>query len=152
MPRSFVRLDPKVLNNPAPLGSSNASVAVLLWALGAALAGLATFCCGSPTAILSISAPSSAIAGSPFTVTVTATVSGHQDNIFNSPIHFTSSDGAAVLPADYAFSTVDAGSHTFTGVILSTAGSQSIKVTDVIAPSISATVNLNILVAATVSE
>src|SRR5262249_54182286 len=43
--------------------------------------------------------------------------------------HFTSSDGAAALPADYAFTAADAGAHTFS-VTLNTAGTQTITATD----------------------
>src|SRR5262249_27218818 len=43
--------------------------------------------------------------------------------------HFTSTDGAAKLPADYPFVAADHGTHTFT-VTLNTTGSQSITVTD----------------------
>jgi hypothetical protein len=87
-----------------------------------------TCSCGNPHAILNFSAPSTATAGSPFTVTVTATVGGKRDTIVNSVIHFTSSDPAAVLPDDYLFTPADAGSHTWTnGFILETSGGQTIS-------------------------
>ena len=57
------------------------------------------------------------------------------DNIatgYTGQVHFTSSDGAAALPAD---STLTSGVKAFTG-ILKTAGVQSITATDTIAPSI----------------
>jgi adhesin/invasin len=114
------------------------------------MAGLVAFGCGSPAANLEISAPTSAIVGSPFTVTVTAMVDGRRDTIFNSPIHFISSDSTAVLPADYAFTAADAGSHTFiNGVTLMTAGIQIITATDIIAPSITATANVTVTEATT---
>src|SRR5579862_897004 len=106
--------------------------------------------CGNPTATLQIIAPSSAIAGSPFTVTVTAVVNGNRDKIFNSIVHFTSSDSSAVLPLDYRFTSADAGSHTFTnGITLMTKGNQSIKATDTVASSISATANVAVSATAT---
>jgi uncharacterized repeat protein (TIGR01451 family) len=83
-----------------------------------------------------ISAPASATAGSPFSVTVTAqdaannTVTG-----YTGTIHFVSSDSGTgvVLPTDYTFVAGDNGSHTFTnGVTLVTAGSQSITVNDTV--------------------
>ena len=40
-------------------------------------------------------------------------------------VHFTSSDGPAVLPANYTFIAGDNGVHTFTTVTLKTAGTQS---------------------------
>src|SRR5205823_12045838 len=55
-----------------------------------------------------ISAPAGSIAGSPFTVTVTAldqnnkTVTGYAGTI-----HFTSSDSTAGLPVNYTFTTAD---------------------------------------------
>jgi len=146
----FVRLCARFSGKSARLGLGNILAARLLWALSAAMAGSVAFGCGSPAANLEISVPSSAIVGLPFTVTVTAMVDGRRDTIFNSPIHFTSSDSAAILPADYAFTATDAGSHTFTnGVTMMTAGSQSIKVTDVIASSITATVNFTVTAATT---
>lgn len=109
------------------------------------MAGLGACSCGSPVANLTISAPLSVVAGSPFSITVTAMVDGRRDAIFDSPVHFSSSDGAAVLPIDYAFTAADEGSHTFGNVILMTAGTQSIKVTDNIAPSLNATTNVKVM-------
>jgi hypothetical protein len=81
---------------------------------------------------LSIIGPSSATAGSPFTITVTAL--DPYNNVATSylgTIHFTSSDTQAVLPADYTFVAGDNGKHTFTnGVTLNTAGTQSVTATD----------------------
>jgi hypothetical protein len=46
-------------------------------------------------------------------------------------IHFTSSDGAAVLPGDYTFLAGENGTHKFTnGLTLNTTGSQWVKATD----------------------
>jgi hypothetical protein len=103
------------------------------------------FGCGSPTANLEITAPSGAIVGTPFTVTVTAMVNGRRDTAYNSPIHFSSSDSSAVLPPDYGFTAADAGSHTFTnGVTLMSVGNQTVKATDVFAASLSATANVTV--------
>jgi uncharacterized delta-60 repeat protein len=46
-------------------------------------------------------------------------------------IHITSSDGQAVLPADYTFMAADAGQHSFSAT-LKTAGSQSLTATDTV--------------------
>ncbi len=114
-----------------------------VWMLSAAMAALLACSCASPVAILEMSAPSSVVAGSPFTVTVTAMASGRRDTIFNSPIHFSSSDGAAVLPEDYKFIAADAGSHTFTNAVtLITPGSQSLTVTVPSAHTFTATANI----------
>jgi hypothetical protein len=77
-----------------------------------------------------VSAPASATAGTPFTITVTAKTAGNQlDAVYTGTIHFKSSDGSAVLPPDYTFTLADAGSHTFT-VTLNTTSSQTITATD----------------------
>jgi hypothetical protein len=84
-------------------------------------------------------------AGSPFSVTVTATVGGKRDTVINGAIHFTSSDPAAVLPPDYGFTPSDAGSHTWTnGFILMTPGNQTVsaKIDDI--PGINGTVNVTV--------
>lgn len=84
--------------------------------------------CATTHAILTFTAPSTAIAGTPFTVTVSVTYQGKPDVVINSRIHFTSSDPAAILPGDYYFTPTDAGSHTFNnGFILSTPGTQTIS-------------------------
>jgi parallel beta-helix repeat protein len=77
-----------------------------------------------------VASSTSAIAGTPFSVTVTAEDPfGNVSSGYAGTVHFTSSDTAALLPIDYTFVAADAGSHTFT-VILYTAGSRSITVTD----------------------
>jgi beta-glucanase (GH16 family) len=80
-----------------------------------------------------LTAPASVTAGSPFNITVTAfDAYGNVATGYLGAIHFTSSDTATgvVLPADYTFTTKDLGRHTFTGVILKTAGLQTITATD----------------------
>lgn len=89
---------------------------------------LASSGCGTTHAVLNFTAPRTAIAGSPFTVTVAVTINNHPDTVINSRIHFTSSDPAAVLPQDYYFTPADAGSHTWTnGFTLVTSGNQVIS-------------------------
>ena len=95
--------------------------------LAVACAGLITLGCGTTHATLSFIAPSTATAGSPFTVTVNVVYQGKPDTAINGRIHFTSSDPGAVLPGDYYFVHADAGSHTWTnGFILTTPGNQTI--------------------------
>jgi hypothetical protein len=93
-------------------------------------------------ATLVINAPASVVAGAPFTATVTAMYEGHIDTVIDGPIHFTSSDPAAVLPTLYVFTTADAGSHTFTGLLLNTPGNQTMTVSDYDATPIAGTVNI----------
>ena len=54
---------------------------------------------------------------------------GNTVSTYTGTVHFTSSDLAAALPADYTFVASDAGSHTFTAT-LNTDGTQMITVTD----------------------
>jgi hypothetical protein len=116
-----------------------------LCALSAAVAGLLTFSCCGTYATLHLAAPSSAVEGSPFTITVSATIGTSPDKIINSPVRFSSSDSAAILPPVYYFNANDAGSHTFTdGVTLMTAGSQSITATVIGASGLTATANVTV--------
>jgi sugar lactone lactonase YvrE len=77
-----------------------------------------------------VSAPASTVPGSSFSVTVTGldalniTVPG-----YTGIVAFSSSDGAAVLPANYTFTTGNAG-QAILSVTLNTPGSQSITLTD----------------------
>jgi hypothetical protein len=74
--------------------------------------------------------PSSTTAGVAQGFTVTA--EDNQGNVitaYTGTITFTSSDGQAVLPANYTFVSGDAGVHSFTAT-LKTAGTQSITATD----------------------
>jgi hypothetical protein len=94
----------------------------------------------------SIAAPASATAGSAFGVTVTALDAfNNTASLYIGIIHFTSSDGAAVLPADYTFTVTDAGVHTFTNAItLKTAGTKSVTATDTVKSSIIGSASLTI--------
>src|SRR5262249_42621634 len=63
---------------------------------------------------------------------VTATAKDAYNNTIPSyagTVHVTSSDGAAALPADYAYAPGDQGSHTFSAT-LQTPGTQTIAVND----------------------
>jgi hypothetical protein len=83
--------------------------------------------------------PSTTTAGVAHTLTVTAfDAYGNVVTGYRGAVHFTSSDGQAALPADYAFTASDAGAHAFS-VTLLTAGTQSLTVTDKAAPSLTAT-------------
>jgi hypothetical protein len=116
-----------------------------LYALTAVFGIVMTLGCATPHAVLNFSAPPSAAAASPFTITVTVTISGERDTIINSPIHFTSSDPAAALPSDYKFTEADAGSHTWTnGFVLMTAGNQTISGTIYDATGINGTAKVTV--------
>jgi hypothetical protein len=85
-----------------------------------------------PATHLSVSAPANSARGAAFTVTVTALDAAANPAIgYTGTIHFSSSDGLAMLPVDYTFTAADAGVHTFVnGVTLNTSGSQTITVGD----------------------
>src|SRR5262249_12613434 len=80
---------------------------------------------------LVVTAPAAAAAGVPFTIAVTAeTAAGQPLAAYRGTAHFTSSDAAASLPADYTFRKSDGGTHDFQ-VTLDTvngAGTQTIGV------------------------
>ncbi|MCA8994611.1 MAG: VCBS repeat-containing protein [Planctomycetaceae bacterium] len=70
---------------------------------------------------------------------VTATDAyGNSIEDYSGTVHFSSSDASAVLPEDFTFDKKEAGRHVFS-VTLNTLGTQSISVTDVDMPTISAT-------------
>jgi hypothetical protein len=86
----------------------------------------------APSVSLVITIPSAAGAGDLATATVTAYDANYNlATGYRGTIHFTSSDGAATLPPDHTFTAGDSGTFTFTnGVILRTAGAQTITTTD----------------------
>lgn len=78
-------------------------------------------------------------AGTSHSLTVTAKDAfGNVATSYLGTVHFTSSDGQAVLPTNYTFVAGDKGKHTFTAT-LKTAGKQSITATDTVTPSITGT-------------
>jgi hypothetical protein len=89
------------------------------------------------TAKLVVAAPASVTAGTPFSYTVTAQDAfGNVETGYTGTVHFTAStaDTQALLPADYTFTTADAGVHTFTATLFRTE-----SIISPIAPSLTAT-------------
>jgi hypothetical protein len=83
-----------------------------------------------PTSFVISSSTTSTTAGTALQVTVAAVNSaGQVVPGFTGTVHFTSTDGSAILPADYTFTAADNGSHTF-NVTFKTAGSQTLTVSD----------------------
>src|SRR5262249_10275237 len=79
---------------------------------------------------LSILAPANSVAGGIIPVTVIAQDEANQPvTDYTGTIHFDSSDPQNVLPYDFHFTVADQGTHTFS-IILRTAGSQSVQVSD----------------------
>jgi hypothetical protein len=83
--------------------------------------------------IFQIAAPASVVAGSPFSITVTAyDAYGNVAKSYLGAVHFTTTDqgNGVALPADYTFTAQDQGRHVFAGVVLTTPGSQTLTATD----------------------
>src|SRR5262249_42068803 len=95
---------------------------------------------------LQLASPSTATAGSPLRLTLTARepfgnlATGSAATLFRS-----SSDAQASLPANYTFTSSDGGVHSFTAT-LKTAGAESLTATD--AANLTATANLTVGAAA----
>jgi hypothetical protein len=86
---------------------------------------------GAPIDHLQVSATTIAAAGTAFGLTVRAVdVYGNTAGGYTNSVTFSSTDPAATLPIPYKFSNADAGSHTFSGVVLRTPGTQRITATD----------------------
>jgi hypothetical protein len=94
-----------------------------------------------PATYFVVTATSPQTVGAPFSFTVTAKdVNGGTVTGYTGAVHFTSTDVAASLPADYTFVGGDAGVHTFTnGATLNTTGGQTITATDTVTSSITGT-------------
>jgi hypothetical protein len=95
---------------------------------------------GSPTVDtanhLSVAAPATATAGTAFNITVTALdAANHVVTGYSGTVHFSSTDGLAVLPAN---STLTNGARTFSATLKSIGG-QTMTATDTVTASISGT-------------
>ncbi len=65
---------------------------------------------------------------------------GNEITTYTGTVHFTSTDGQAVLPSNYTFTGGDAGQHSFTsGVTLKTSGSQTVTAADTVSTSVTGT-------------
>ncbi|MDB5307817.1 MAG: hypothetical protein JWO38_2019 [Gemmataceae bacterium] len=97
---------------------------------------------------ITATAPATATAGAGFSLTVTALdASNKKVTGYAGTVHFTSTDAAASLPADYTFTAADAGAHTFT-ITLKTAGSQSVTTADAATAALKATTTVSVSAAA----
>jgi hypothetical protein len=81
-----------------------------------------------------VTAPATVTSGAPFDLTVKAVDTLGQTAVgYTGTVHFSSTDGQAVLPGDYTFTAGDNGAHTFSGgATLDTTGDQSITVSDTV--------------------
>jgi predicted outer membrane repeat protein len=95
---------------------------------------------------LSIQAPASTSAGTPFAITVTVLDDfGQQVTGYTGTVHFVASNGAM---ANYAFTATDGGQHTFFGLVLRRAGTLTVTGTDTADPSITGRTTFTITPAA----
>ncbi len=123
----------------------------------ASVTGAASGITVSPAATshFGVSAPVGSVAGSAFSITLTARdLYGNTTTGYTGTVHFGSTDGQANLPADYSFTAADAGVHAFiNGMTLKTAGGQSITATDTVTNSITgnSAVTVSSAVASTMS-
>lgn len=89
----------------------------------------------SPLNHFSISVPASATAGSSFSSVVVTAYDAYNNVLttYTGPVYFTSSDSQAIMPymssSEYVFTSANAGTCTFSGFTLETAGYQTITVT-----------------------
>jgi hypothetical protein len=97
----------------------------------------------TPMPAFRITAAPTAVAGTPFDVTVTALEAyGKIDTTYQGTVTFTTTDpdSGVVLPADYTFTTGDGGDngvHTFPGgVTLATVGDQTLSGTDTVSGAV----------------
>jgi hypothetical protein len=91
-------------------------------------------------------------AGDAASVTVSAVDAYGNSTSYLGTIHFTSTDIQAGLPANYTFTPDDAGTHTFSGVVYKTAGSQSVSASDIATNTIAGTSGLAIVTPGTAAS
>jgi hypothetical protein len=101
---------------------------------------------------LAITGPGSAVnSGQATTITVSALDPfGNVASGYTGTVHLASSDLATTLPATYAFSTTDGGTHTFP-ITPRTAGSQTVTVSDTHTPGLSVQAPISVLPVASLS-
>ncbi len=104
----------------------------------------------APSEIAVTGLPATVTAGSPQSVTVTLEDQfGNVATDFTGAVHLASTDHKAMLPSDYTYMLGDAGTHIFTGVVLTTAGTQSVIADIVATPSIDSSESTLVTAAAT---
>ena len=95
-------------------------------------------------ASLTLIAPATVTASQSFSVTVTAKDAyGNVATGYRGAVHFTSSDILATLPADYTFTSGDAGTRNFS-VTLVTVTTQTVTVTDTANGALTASAQINV--------
>jgi hypothetical protein len=94
----------------------------------------------------SIQAPATVMAGTPFTITVTALDDfGQAIAGYTGTVHFVASNGAT---ADYTFTAADMGQHTFNNLVFQRAGAYTLAGADTVNPLITGSTTFTITPAA----
>jgi hypothetical protein len=94
---------------------------------------------------LTVTTSPTSTAGTSFSVTVKALDAfGNVATGYTGTVRLTSSDGQAVLPGNYTFTTTDRGSHTLY-VTLKTAGGQTVKATDTVTPTVTGSTSVSVV-------
>jgi hypothetical protein len=95
---------------------------------------------------LVLTMPASVMHGAAFSLTLTVQDAyGNVVTGYTGSVHFTSSDGAATMPANYTFTAADAGVHTFANAaILRKRGTQTVTVTDLATGGLTVTNSINV--------
>lgn len=108
-----------------------------------------TITAGSATSVVLSGVANPATAGNGSDAVVIAKdVYGNTATGYTGTVHFTSTDGQATLPSDYTFVSGDNGAHVFTGgVILKTAGNQSVTATDAVNSALTSTQTVTVAAA-----
>src|SRR5262249_8070243 len=115
------------------------SISVVDVANAATLATITNFeVVNAAASTFTVTVPTNVTAGVAFTsrVTVLDAYGNTVKNYFGT-VHFSTTAGRAVLPADYTFNSADAGVHDF-ALALNTSGNQTFTVADVSSPLVSA--------------
>lgn len=130
----------------ATLTSSTSSSTAIVSATvnGQTLTQTASVTFATPAASLSLTGAATATAGQPVTFTVAADDDEGQPAVgYRGTVHFTS-EPAATLPSDYAFTSADAGRHDFTATAPLAAGSWTVTVTDTGAPGLTDSLTIDV--------
>ena len=92
----------------------------------------------------SVSVPNNLVAGTAFSVKVTAIDAfGNEASGYRGKVHFSTKAASASLPSDYTFTAADNGVHNFS-VVMNSTGAQTLTITDAASPVIMGSVGFNV--------
>jgi sugar lactone lactonase YvrE len=128
--------------NPPSAGPYNGAITLSDNAQGSATATQSIAVQGTSAIVFtaSLTLPNAATAGTPIAGQLTV---NNPVDTYTGTMAFTSTDPQATLPANYTFTTSDAGAHTI-AVTLKTAGPQCVTATDTVDPTVTTTACTNV--------